>query len=242
MANVMSNIFDKLKTKFSNTSPQNIDQQSKIDEALNAGKTVTIKAPKSERYTYLPNVTGKALEKFKPETREEKDTLSPIGFFRQGEIDEERNKKIAEKIREAAAQLGRKKLTKGQEKLVTAQAQSEQMYTQDVPSTAIKKMKYDPKTKELWVTFQGSSKKYWYPRVPEEKVREMMAAPSKGEYFMNNIHDQYSVNYQLHGTHSPESNRASNKAIKNYYKKMQKSYNKGMKAGTMKGVLNNGRS
>jgi hypothetical protein len=238
MANVMSNIFDKLKTKFSNTSPQNIEQQSKIDEALNAGKTVTIKAPKSERYTYLPNVTGKALEKFKPETREEKDTLSPIGFFRQGEIDEERNKKIAEKIREAAAQLGRKKLTKGQEKLVTAQAQSEQMYTQDVPSTAIKKMKYDPKTKELWVTFQGSSKKYWYPRVPEEKVREMMAAPSKGEYFMNNIHDQYSVNYQLHGTHSPESNRASNKAIKNYYKKMQKSYNKGMKAGTMKGVLN----
>ena len=238
MANVMSNIFDKLKTKFSNTSPQNIEQQSKIDEALNAGKTVTIKAPKSERYTYLPNVTGKALEKFKPETREEKDTLSPIGFFRQGEIDEERNKKIAEKIREAAAQLGRKKLTKGQEALVTKQAQSEQMYTQDVPSTAIKKMKYDPKTKELWVTFQGSSKKYWYPRVPEEKVREMMAAPSKGEYFMNNIHDQYSVNYQLHGTHSPESNRASNKAIKNYYKKMQKSYNKGMKQGTMKGVLN----
>jgi hypothetical protein len=238
MANVMGNIFDKLKTRFSNTSPQNIEQQSKIDEALNAGKTISIKAPKSERYTYLPNVTGKALEKFKPETREEKDTLSPIGFFRQGEIDEERNKKIAEKIREAAAQLGRKKLTKGQEKLVTAQAQSEQMYTQDVPSTAIKKMKYDPKTKELWVTFQGSSKKYWYPRVPEEKVREMMAAPSKGEYFMNNIHDQYSVNYQLHGTHSPESNRASNKAIKNYYKKMQKSYNKGMKAGTMKGVLN----
>ena len=54
MANVMGNIFDKLKTKFSNTSPQNIDQQAKIDEALNAGKKITIKAPKSERYTYLP--------------------------------------------------------------------------------------------------------------------------------------------------------------------------------------------
>ena len=238
MVNVMSNIFDKLKTKFSNTSPQNIDQQAKIDEALNAGKKITIKAPKSERYTYLPNVTGKALEKFRPETREEKDTLSPIGFFRQGEIDEERNKKIAEKIREAAAQLGRKKLTKGQEALVTKQAQSEQMYTQDVPSTAIKKMKYDPKTKELWVTFQGSSKKYWYPRVPEEKVREMMAAPSKGEYFMNNIHDQYSVNYQLHGNHNPQNTKTSNRHIKNYYKKMQKSYEKGQKQGTMKGVLN----
>ena len=238
MANVMSNIFDKLKTKFKGTSPQNIEQQGKIDEALNADKTITIKSPKSERYTYLPNLSGKAYEKFKPETREEKDTLSPIGFFRQGEIDTERNKKIAEKIKEAAAQLGRKKLTKGQEALVTAQAQSEQMYTQDVPSTAIKKMKYDPKTKELWVTFQGSNKKYWYPRVPKEKVEEMMAAPSKGEYFMKNIHDQYSVNYQLHKTHSPESNKASNKQIKNYYKKMEKAYNKGMKAGTMKGVLN----
>ena len=238
MANVMGNIFDKLKTKFSNTSPQNIDQQAQIDEALNAGKKITIKAPKSERYTYLPNVTGKALEKFKPETREEKDTLSPIGFFRQGEIDEERNKKIAEKIKEAAAQLGRKKLTKGQEALVTKQAQSEQMYTQDVPSTAIKKMKYDPKTKELWVTFQGSSKKYWYPRVPEEKVREMMAAPSKGEYFMNNIHDQYSVNYQLHGNHDPRNNKNANNISKNYYKKMEKAYSKGMKQGTMKGVLN----
>jgi hypothetical protein len=238
MANVMGNIFDKLKTKFSNTSPQNIDQQSKIDEALNAGKKITIKAPKSERYTYLPNLAGKAYEKFKPETREEKDTLSPIGFFRQGEIDEERNKKIAEKIKEAAAQLGRKKLTKGQEKLVTAQAQSEQMYTQDVPSTAIKKMKYDPKTKELWVTFQGSNKKYWYPRVPEEKIKEMMSAPSKGEYFMNNIHDQYSVNYQLHGNHDPQNNRNANNIARNYYKKMEKAYSKGMKQGTMKGVLN----
>jgi len=238
MANVMGNIFDKLKTKFTDTSPQNIDQQSKIDEALNAGKKVTIKAPKSERYTYLPNLAGKAYEKFKPETREEKDTLSPIGFFRQGEIDEERNKKIAEKIKEAAAQLGRKKLTKGQEKLVTAQAQSEQMYTQDVPSTAIKKMKYDPKTKELWVTFQGSNKKYWYPRVPKEKIEEMMSAPSKGEYFMNNIHDQYSVNYQLHGNHNPQNNKnANSKVAKNYYKKMEKAYNKGMKKGSMKGVL-----
>ena len=238
MANVMGNIFDKLKTKFSNTSPQNIDQQAKIDEALNAGKKITIKAPKSERYTYLPNVTGKALEKFRPETREEKDTLSPIGFFRQGEIDEERNKKIAEKIREAAAQLGRKKLTKGQEALVTKQAQSEQMYTQDVPSTAIKKLKYDPKTEELYVTFQGSNKKYWYPNVKKEEVEALMQAPSKGEYFMKNIHDQHSVNYQLHGSHSPEGNRGSNKAIKNFYKKMRKSYVSGKKAGTMKGVLN----
>jgi glutaredoxin 2 len=112
------------------------------------------------------------------------------------------------------------------------------MYTQDVPSTAIKKIKYDPKTQELYVTFQGSNKKYWYPRVPKEKIEELMAAPSKGEYFMKNIHDQYSVNYQLHKNHDPQNNKNANSTIKNYYKKMRKDYEKGMKAGTMKGVLN----
>ena len=243
MANTVSNIFGKLKTKFSGLSPQNLLEQSELNASLDNNKTIKISNPKSERYTYLPNITGtKALKGFKPATREEKDTLSPTGFFRVGEIDEQRNKKIAEQIKKAAQDLGRKKLTKGQEQLVRKQAEQEQMFTQDVPSTAIKKVKYNPETKELWVTFQGSNKKYWYPRVPRDKVEEMMAAPSKGEYFMQNIHDQYSVNYQLHKTHSPESNRESNRAIRNYYKKMRKDYKKGMKAGTMKGVLNNGRS
>ena len=234
----MSNIFSKLKDKFNNTSSSNIEEQDKIKQSLNAGKTINIKAPKSERYTYYAGLAGKQLEKFKPETKEEQDTLSPIGFFRVGERDSEAQKKIQERIKSAASMMNQKELTPDQEKLVTAQAQREQPITQDIPSTAIKKLKYDPKTEELYVTFQGSNKKYWYPRVPKEKIEEMMNAPSKGEYFMNNIHDQYSVNYQLHKTHSPESNRASNNAIKNYYKKMQKAYNKGRKAGTMKGVLN----
>lgn len=234
----MSNIFSKLKDKFNNTSSSNIEEQDKIKQSLNAGKTINIKAPKSERYTYYAGLAGKKLEKFKPETKEEQDTLSPIGFFRVGERDSEAQKKIQERIKSAASMMNQKELTPDQEKLVTAQAQREQPITQDIPSTAIKKLKYDPNTEELYVTFQGSNKKYWYPRVPKEKIEEMMNAPSKGEYFMNNIHDQYSVNYQLHKTHSPESNRASNKAIKNYYKKMQKAYNKGRKAGTMKGVLN----
>lgn len=239
---ILSDIMGKVKTKFNNTSPQNVEQQGEINKALNDNKTITINSPKSERYTYLPGTAGKWLSKFTPETREEKDTLSPIGFFRVGERETERQKKVAERIRAAASLMGRDELTPDQAELVTKQAEREMPYTQDIPSTAIKKMKYDPRTKELWVTFQGSNKKYWYPRVPKEKIEEMMAAPSKGEYFLNNIHDQYSVNYQLHGTHSPQSNKASNRAIKNIYKKMQKTYSKGMKKGTMKGVLNNGRS
>jgi hypothetical protein len=239
MANIIDSIFGKLKTKFNGLSPSDLMDQGEIDSALDQGKTITMKAPKSERYTYLPNVTGtKELSSFKPKTREEKDTLAPIGFFRVGELEEQRNQKIAEAIKKAAEQLGRKKLTKGQEKLVRMQAESEQPYTQDVPSTAIDKVKYDPKTQSLYVNFVGGNKTYWYPRVPKEKVEEMMAAPSKGEYFMQNIHDQYSVNYQLHGNHNPENTKTSNRHINRYYKKMQKAYNKGMKKGTMTGVLN----
>lgn len=238
MANAVSNIFAKLKERFNNTSSSNIEEQDKIKQSLDAGKTINVKTPKSERYTYYAGLAGKKLEKFRPETSEEKDTLSPIGFFRTGERQSEAQKKIQERIKAAASMMNQKELTPDQEKLVTAQAQREQPFTQDIPSTAIKKFKYDPKTEELYVTFQGSNKKYWYPRVPKEKIEEMMNAPSKGEYFMQNIHDQYSVNYQLHKNHKPENNKASNRAIKNYYKKMQKAYNKGMKAGTMKGVLN----
>jgi hypothetical protein len=243
MANTVSNIFGKLKTKFSGLSPQNILEQSELDASLDNNKTIKISNPKSERYTYLPGITGtKFLKNFKPQSREEKDTLSPIGFFRVGEIDEQKNKKIAEQIKKAAADLGRKKLTKGQEQLVRKQAEQEQMFTQDVPSTAIKKLKYDPKTEELYVTFQGSNKKYWYPNVPKEKVEEMMAAPSKGEYFMQNIHDQHSVNYQLHKTHKHQDYLGSNRQIKKYYKKMREPYAEGKRKGTMKGVLNNGRN
>lgn len=238
MANALNNIFTKLKDKFNNTSSSNIEENDKIKQSLDAGKTINVKTPKSERYTYYAGLAGKKLEKFRPETQEEKDTLSPIGFFRTGERQSEAQKKIQERIKAAASMMNQKELTPDQEKLVTAQAQREQPFTQDIPSTAIKKFKYDPKTEELYVTFQGSNKKYWYPRVPKEKIEEMMNAPSKGEYFMQNIHDQYSVNYQLHKTHSPQSNKASNRAIKGYYKKMQKAYNKGRKAGTMKGVLN----
>ena len=241
MANAVANIFSKLKERFNNTSSTNIEEQDKIKQSLDAGKTINIKAPKSERYTYYAGLAGKKLEKFKPETQEEKDTLSPIGFFRVGERQSEAQKKIQERIKAAASMMNQKELTPDQEKLVTAQAQKEQPFTQDIPSTAIKKLKYDPKTEELYVTFQGSNKKYWYPRVPKEKIEEMMNAPSKGEYFMQNIHDQYSVNYQLHGNHDPQNNINSNKAIKNFYKKMRKDYKKGKKAGTMQGVLNNGR-
>jgi hypothetical protein len=59
---------------------------------------------------------------------------------------------------------------------------------------------------------------------------------------MNNIHDQYSVNYQLHGTHAHKGYLGSNRKIKKYYKNMREPYAEGMRKGSMEGVLNNGRS
>ena len=86
MANVLSNIFNTLKERFSGTSSSDIEQNDKLKQSLDAGKTIKINTPKSERYTYYAGLAGKKLEKFRPETSEEKDTLSPIGFFRVGEL------------------------------------------------------------------------------------------------------------------------------------------------------------
>ena len=46
MANAVANIFSKIKDKFSNTSSTNIEEQDKLKQSLDAGKTVSIKAPK----------------------------------------------------------------------------------------------------------------------------------------------------------------------------------------------------
>ena len=80
--------------------------------------------------------------------------------------------------------------------------------------------------KKLWVTFQGTNKKknIGILEYRKKKVREMMAAPSKGEYFMNNIHDQYSVNYQLHNTRTTDR-----LTMKNLLQE-DEAYAKGMKA------------
>ena len=239
--NVLNSIYGKLKDTFKGVSSSDIETQDKIKTALDNDKRVKFTTPKSERYTWLPNIISKTNEKWKPEGAEEKDTLAPIGFFRDKEIDTERQKKLEENLKNAAQKLGRKKLTKGQEKLVTQQSNEQPMYSQDVPSTAIKKIDYDPKTQSLYVTFVGQKKKYWYPRVPKEKIAALMEAPSKGEYFMQNIHDQYSVNYQLHHTHNAKGNQYKGSTAKKYYKNMKKTYDKGMKAGSMKGVLNNGK-
>ena len=53
----------------------------------------------------------------------------------------------------------------------------------DIHSTAIEGVRYNPKSKNLYVKFvNGNNKEYLYPNVPQETVREYIKAPSKGIY------------------------------------------------------------
>lgn len=66
----------------------------------------------------------------------------------------------------------------------------------NVDSTAVKEIKYDPKTKELLITYTSGDVEYSFPDVPKEVVEEFMRAPSKGKYLANVIQPRYSINYR----------------------------------------------
>ena len=93
---------------------------------------------------------------------------------------------------------------------------------ESVSSSALRNVKYDPDTEALNVQFNGSSKHYFYPAVPLELVQALMKAPSKGEFFMKNIHDQYS----MYGRDHRKKNRKQQSGIRKYMKSYIKN-NKG---------------
>lgn len=101
----------------------------------------------------------------------------------------------------------------------------EQLFQKDVPSSAIDRIKYDPQTLLLSVVFAGGKKVYNYFRVPPEKIQEMLSAPSIGQYFMKNIHDQYTAN----PGHRRDVNKRRNANPATTYKVMTKDYKRIMK-------------
>lgn len=60
-----------------------------------------------------------------------------------------------------------------------------------VNSSAVDKINYNPETKDLNVTYAGSSKEYLYPDVPKKVVQAFMMSPSKGA-FANKVISKYS--------------------------------------------------
>jgi len=59
-----------------------------------------------------------------------------------------------------------------------------------MPSSVIRRFRYDAARRELTITFV-SGKVYVYRDVPEAVVRQLTAAPSKGQFFNENIRDRY---------------------------------------------------
>lgn len=53
----------------------------------------------------------------------------------------------------------------------------------DIPSTAISRVRYNPKTKNMYVTFTSGDKEYLFPNVPEDVVRKFLNSSSKGRNY-----------------------------------------------------------
>ena len=59
-----------------------------------------------------------------------------------------------------------------------------------MPSTVIRRFDYAPERRELVIEFT-TGRRYVYAEVPEDEVKAMRAAFSKGRYFNANIRDRY---------------------------------------------------
>lgn len=63
-----------------------------------------------------------------------------------------------------------------------------------VNSTAIASYRYDPETKDLYITYTTGDTEYTFPNVPADYVKALDMAPSKGRYVEFIIKPQFSIN------------------------------------------------
>lgn len=85
-------------------------------------------------------------------------------------------------------------MTKNQLKDAGYSIKDKDISTRDIPSTAIGRVRYNPKTNNLYITFKnGKGKEYLFPNVPEEKVRKLLNAGSKGRYYGKYVKPHYAV-------------------------------------------------
>lgn len=198
--NLIAKVMDRLRPN----SERKIDQ---LSDDLRNGQTIKFANPKSDRYTFnrwLSN-SDNTYESFHPKTEEEKKTLSPRGYFSSSAINENK-----ERLKQEGRNVDR-------------------LYQASIPSTAIKSFTYDPKTESLYVKFQGNKKTYFYPRVPVELIEQWMKAPSKGQFFLENIHDQYTMNPE----HHRENNQKRDRRLGNFYSKANTYYRNVRTTGRM---------
>ena len=67
------------------------------------------------------------------------------------------------------------------------------MQTTYMPSSAIQRIRYNPKTQNLYITFTSGNKEYLYPNVKEKDIQKYLTADSKGRYNYYKIRPKYAV-------------------------------------------------
>lgn len=75
--------------------------------------------------------------------------------------------------------------------LLTAPVMAEETALQDVESTLVQQVGYDPATQTLTVKLVTDGSVYEYFGVPQEVYDQFMAAESKGNFFTKNIKNVY---------------------------------------------------
>lgn len=216
----INDLFSRVMSAFKQKS-----DSTKAYNELNEGKKISY-APKSDRYTFGNQQDTDYNKNWKPETPEEKETLSPEGFFRVGER-KEAKEIIRKDIFEAALNRAKKEnptaSKKKLERLANEEAdkQFEDNYKEkqvSVNSTAIANIDYDPKSEGLKVRFVGGDKDYFFPAVPLEVIQAWLKAPSKGEFFRQKIFDQYSMYGSNHRRKTPTEQKGIQKYMQAYFK------------------------
>lgn len=210
------------KVKDDKTASQKLDQ----------GQHISVN-PRSDRYTYWQGDDTNYNKDWHPETAEERKTLSPKGYYRQGERSDYRenirqgiyDSALARAYHEGKADP-EAEANQEADKIMDNEYREKQV---SIDSTAIANIDYDPKTELLKVKFQGGDKVYDYPAVPMELVQALLKAPSKGEFFMANIHDQYSMYGKDHSPKDSKQQRAIQKYMKSYNKKSKNAWKKAAK-------------
>ncbi|MBQ0003575.1 MAG: KTSC domain-containing protein [Treponema sp.] len=205
----MLKFFDAIKNKFANKS-----KSKEAFDKLSQGQSFTYN-PKSQRYTWENKEDSQYDKDWKPTTKKEKKSLSPEGYHRTGD-----RKSIREQLYNSVKNQVKEQIDDEQTADAAAKDIVDNQYHEDnisINSTALADVEYDPWNRIFGVHFQNNNEKYEYNQVPPEVVADFMRAPSKGEFFMRNIHDQYTLN----PGHIP-SNERQKKQYKNYFAQVRK--------------------
>ena len=166
--NIFNTILNKMFTKtFDNLAPQNYKEISKAETAIDKGRTVSLGDMQSKRYTYGNDIgmDKTEAEKLGPLSPGEKTNLSKSGHT---------GLYTAKQMHEADIDT-------------SVENRPEDVDERNIDSTAIQDLKYNPETKIAEVTFRGGSHSYAYPDVPEQNIKDMIRAPSKGIAFGKEI-------------------------------------------------------